>query len=112
MQRLRSMRPGETLLGSGLVIELATILGAECAGIDASPRLIRAQDRSPDSDIRVGTHQGVTWRLGASTVFQNVGEEAFLAAAEREASEWIRNGLPLRAESRVVASVGHRPSSH
>jgi SAM-dependent methyltransferase len=230
IHRLLGIRPGERLLdvacGSGLAIELASILGAECAGIDASPRLIRvAQDRSPDSDIRVGDMHALPWddasfdvvtsfrgvwgttlpalheirrvlvpggrlaltvwghikaspgawalapfrlaatekvehqaamvalgrtgigervlaeygfvdvqqhdvpfawefpdppmfaRALASTgpayeAIQNVGEEAFLAAAEREASEWVRDGLPLRAEIRVVAYVAHRPSSH
>ncbi len=41
--------------GSGLALELARMRGAQCAGIDASHRLIEvARDRNPESDIRVG----------------------------------------------------------
>lgn len=48
--------------GSGLAIELAAVRGAECAGIDASARLIAiAQDRSPDADIRVGDMCSLPW---------------------------------------------------
>jgi ubiquinone/menaquinone biosynthesis C-methylase UbiE len=48
--------------GSGLAIELARIRGATCSGIDASPRLIAiAQDRNPDSDIRVGDMHDLPW---------------------------------------------------
>src|SRR4051794_12633546 len=57
---------GERLLdvacGSGLAIELATIRGATCAGIDASPRLVAvARDRNPDCDIRVGDMEALPW---------------------------------------------------
>ena len=48
--------------GSGLAIELATISGATCAGIDASPRLVAvARDRNPHCDIRVGDMQALPW---------------------------------------------------
>ncbi len=48
--------------GSGLAIELATLRGAICAGIDASPRLVAvASDRNPDSDILVGDMQALPW---------------------------------------------------
>jgi ubiquinone/menaquinone biosynthesis C-methylase UbiE len=48
--------------GAGLAIELATIRGAECSGIDASPRLVAvARDRSPDADIRVGDMLDLPW---------------------------------------------------
>ena len=48
--------------GSGLAIELATLRGAACAGIDASPRLVAiARDRSPDADIRVGDMHTLPW---------------------------------------------------
>jgi 2-polyprenyl-3-methyl-5-hydroxy-6-metoxy-1,4-benzoquinol methylase len=40
--------------GAGLAIELASVRGADCAGIDASARLVAvARDRSPRADIRV-----------------------------------------------------------
>jgi len=48
--------------GSGLALELAALRGALCSGIDASQRLIAvAQDRSPDSDIRVGDMNDLPW---------------------------------------------------
>jgi SAM-dependent methyltransferase len=48
--------------GSGLAIELARLRGADCAGIDASKRLVAvAVDRSPDSDIRVGDMNALPW---------------------------------------------------
>jgi SAM-dependent methyltransferase len=48
--------------GSGLAIELARARGAECAGIDASHRLIDvARFRNPDSDVRVGDMHDLPW---------------------------------------------------
>ena len=48
--------------GSGLAVELATLRGARCAGIDASPRLLAvARDRSPDADLRVGDMNKLPW---------------------------------------------------
>jgi SAM-dependent methyltransferase len=55
--------------GAGLAIELAALRGAECAGIDASPRLAAvARDRSPEADIRVGDMHALPWDDGAFTV--------------------------------------------
>ena len=43
-------------------MELATVVGAVCSGIDASPRLIAvARDRSPQADLRVGDMQDLPW---------------------------------------------------
>ena len=48
--------------GSGLAIELARLRGAECAGIDASRRLVAvAQYRNPGCDIRVGDMHYLPW---------------------------------------------------
>ena len=48
--------------GSGLALELARMRGAECAGIDASVRLVEiARDRNPGSDIRVGDMRDLPW---------------------------------------------------
>ena len=48
--------------GAGLAVELASLRGAQCAGIDASPRLIAvARDRTPDADLRVGDMQELPW---------------------------------------------------
>lgn len=49
--------------GAGLSVELARARGAQCAGIDASPRLIAvARDRNPASDLRVGDMQALPWQ--------------------------------------------------
>jgi 2-polyprenyl-3-methyl-5-hydroxy-6-metoxy-1,4-benzoquinol methylase len=48
--------------GAGLAVELAALRGAECAGIDASERLINiARDRSPGADLRVGDMHALPW---------------------------------------------------
>ncbi|MFV2040068.1 MAG: class I SAM-dependent methyltransferase, partial [Acidimicrobiales bacterium] len=55
--------------GSGLALELARARGAECAGIDASPRLVAvARDRSPDCDIRIGDMNDLPWGDGVFDV--------------------------------------------
>jgi len=64
-QRL-AVDAGDRLLdvacGSGLAMELASLRGATCAGIDASPRLVAvACDRNPDCDIRVGNMHALPW---------------------------------------------------
>ena len=48
--------------GSGMAIELASIQGATCSGIDASARLVAiARDRNPEGDIRVGDMNALPW---------------------------------------------------
>lgn len=72
--------PGDRLLdvacGSGLALELATVRGAECAGIDASHRLVDvARDRNPASDIRVGDMNELPWdddRFDVATSFRGI----------------------------------------
>jgi SAM-dependent methyltransferase len=55
--------------GAGLAVELASLRGASCAGIDASPRLIAvARDRSPEADLRVGDMRTLPWDDGAFDV--------------------------------------------
>jgi cyclopropane fatty-acyl-phospholipid synthase-like methyltransferase len=76
---------GDSLLdvacGAGLAIELASVRGADCAGIDASARLVAvARDRSPRADIRVG-----------------------------DMHAQVRHGLPLRAEIDVAGYLGRKP---
>jgi SAM-dependent methyltransferase len=62
--------------GSGLAIELATVRGARCAGIDASHRLVAvAQDRNPSADIRVGDMHALPWEdasFDVATSFRGV----------------------------------------
>ena len=71
-QRL-GVGPDDRLLdvacGAGLAVELASLRGAACAGIDASQRLIAvAQDRTPDADIRVGDMHALPWDDGSFDV--------------------------------------------
>src|ERR1700729_1054550 len=48
--------------GSGLALELASLRGAVCAGIDASQRLVAvACDRNPSADIRAGDMHALPW---------------------------------------------------
>ncbi|PKW00218.1 methyltransferase family protein [Amycolatopsis echigonensis] len=48
--------------GAGLALELASLRGAQVAGIDASPRLVAvARDRNPDGDVRVGDMNELPW---------------------------------------------------
>jgi uncharacterized peroxidase-related enzyme len=55
--------------GSGLAVELATLRGARCAGIDASPRLLAiARERSPDADLRMGDMNALPWADGSFDV--------------------------------------------
>jgi uncharacterized peroxidase-related enzyme len=66
VHHLLGVGEGDRLLdiacGAGLAVELAGLLGAQCAGIDASPRLLAvARDRSPDADLRVGDMQALPW---------------------------------------------------
>ena len=62
--------------GSGLALELARMRGAECAGIDASHRLVAiARDRNPGGDIRVGDMRDLPWedrRFDLVTSFRGI----------------------------------------
>ncbi len=58
----RNDRVLDVACGSGLALELARMRGAECAGIDASHRLVAiARDRNPGSDVRVGDMHELPW---------------------------------------------------
>lgn len=46
----------------------------------------------------------------AYEAIQNVGEDAFLAAAIENARQQVRDGLPLRAEIAVVGYLAHKPT--
>jgi SAM-dependent methyltransferase/alkylhydroperoxidase family enzyme len=66
LHQLLGVSKGERLLdiacGAGLAVELAALRGAECAGIDASERLVNiARDRSPNADLRVGDMHALAW---------------------------------------------------
>ncbi len=55
--------------GAGLAVELAAARGADCAGIDASHRLVAvAQDRTPQADVRVGDMHALPWPDGSFDV--------------------------------------------
>lgn len=84
--------------GAGLAIELASMRGAECAGIDASPRLVAvARDRNPDADIRVGDMHALPW------------DDASIEAATDQARKLVRDGLPLRAPIAAVGYLARKP---
>jgi SAM-dependent methyltransferase len=73
LHHLLSVDGGDRLLdvacGSGLAIELGRIRGAQCAGIDASRRLVEvARFRNPGSDIRVGDMHDLPWEDGTFDV--------------------------------------------
>jgi SAM-dependent methyltransferase len=72
--------------GAGLAIELATLRGASCAGIDASSRLIAiARDRNTDADLRVGDMAALPWPDGTFDVvtsFRGIWATTEVAAAE------------------------------
>ncbi len=73
VHHLLGVDAGDRLLdvacGSGLAIELARLRGAQCAGIDASARLVAvARLRSPESDIRIGDMHDLPWEQGTFDV--------------------------------------------
>src|ERR1700722_10186207 len=66
LHQLLDVTRGDQLLdiacGAGLAVELAALRGAQCAGIDASERLINiARDRSPNADLRIGDMHALPW---------------------------------------------------
>jgi len=73
LHHLLRVDTGDRLLdvacGSGLAIELAGLRGAQCAGIDASTRLVAvAGFRNPGCDIRVGDMHDLPWGEGTFDV--------------------------------------------
>lgn len=58
----RGERVLDIACGAGLSLELAALRGADCAGIDASERLVAvARDRNPGADVRVGDMHALPW---------------------------------------------------
>jgi SAM-dependent methyltransferase len=72
--------------GAGLALELADLRGAECAGIDASPRLVTvARDRNPDANIRVGDMHALPWDgacFDVATSFRGIWGTTLAAVGE------------------------------
>jgi SAM-dependent methyltransferase len=72
--------------GAGLALELAQLRGSECAGIDASPRLVAvARDRNPDADIRVGDMHALPWEgacFDVATSFRGIWGTTTAAVGE------------------------------
>jgi SAM-dependent methyltransferase len=73
MQHRLGVSQGDQLLdvacGSGLAIELSTLRGASCAGIDASDRLVAiARDRNVNAEIVVGDMNQLPWGDATFTV--------------------------------------------
>jgi SAM-dependent methyltransferase len=95
--------------GSGLAIELARLRGASCAGIDASPRLTAvARDRNPDPQLYA---RALAATGPAYEAIQNVGEAEFHRTAVELAEGQGRDGLPLRAEIKVVGYLARKPEA-
>jgi SAM-dependent methyltransferase/alkylhydroperoxidase family enzyme len=96
--------------GSGLAIELASLRGGTCAGIDASERLIAvARDRNPDADLRVGDMGALPWedeRFDVVTSFRGIWGTTPGAIAE--ALRVLRPGgrLGLTVWGHIKASPG------
>ena len=73
VHRRLGLSPGERLLdmacGSGLALELASLQGATCSGIDASQRLVDvARLRNPGCDVRVGDMAEAHFEAGSFDV--------------------------------------------
>lgn len=96
--------------GSGLALELASIRGAEVAGIDASERLIAiARDRVPTGDIRVGDMADLPWDDDSFDVVTSFrGLWATTAPALLEARRVLRQGgrISVTTWGHVKASSG------
>lgn len=96
--------------GSGLAVELATLRGARCAGIDASPRLLAiARDRSPDADLRVGNMNALPWDDGSFDVVTSF--RGIWGTTPRAVAEAFRVLLPggrlgLTVWGHIKASAG------
>lgn len=97
--------------GSGLAIEMARMRGADCAGIDASRRLVAvAQHRNPDSDIRVGDMNELPWADGSfdiATSFRGIWGTTPNALSE--AHRVVRAGG--RVAMTVWGDVGKSPGA-
>jgi uncharacterized peroxidase-related enzyme len=112
-ERLR-VAPGDRVLdiacGAGLSLELAALRGAECAGIDASERLVAvARDRSPGADIRVGDMHALPWDDDAFDVVMSCrGIWGTTPDALREVMRVLRPGgrLGLTVWGHIKASEG------
>jgi SAM-dependent methyltransferase len=96
--------------GAGLAIELAGLRGADCAGVDASPRLVAiARDRSPRADIRVADMHSLPWSEGTFTVATSFrGIWGTTPAAIDEVYRVLRPGgrLGLTVWGHIKASPG------
>jgi SAM-dependent methyltransferase len=109
-----SIEEGESVLdmacGAGLAIELVRARGAIGAGIDASPRLIAiAQDRNPESDIRVGDMNDLPWGDGSFDVVTSFrGIWGTTPAAVAEGARVLRSGgrIGITVWGHIKASPG------
>lgn len=114
LHALLGLHGGDHLLdvacGSGLAIELATVRGARCAGIDASARLIEvARDRCPDADLRTGDMCELPWESDSFDVVTSTrGIWATTPEAVAEARRVLVPGgrLGITGWGHVKASAG------
>ena len=90
--------PGTSVLdvacGAGMAIRLAESTGATTAGIDAAESLLEiAQDRSPQSDLRLGSMFELPWHDGSFDIVMSInGIWGGCEAALVEASRVLRPG--------------------
>ncbi len=109
------LKSGDRLLdvacGSGLSLELAQMRGVECAGIDASERLVRiGSDRNPASDLRVGDMNSLPWNdnsFDVATSFRGIW--ATTPVAMTEVHRVLRPGG--RVAMTVWGNVGRSPGA-
>ena len=111
--------------GSGLAIRHAEAMGAETAGIDAAEALLEiAQDRNPESDLRLGSMFDLPWHDDSFDVVTSIngvwgGCEAALVEAHRVLrpggmigiSFW-GSGQPNDLRGCVKAFARHSPQEH
>jgi SAM-dependent methyltransferase len=90
--------PGTRLVdvgcGSGLALLLASVRGAQVAGIDAAENLVEiARDRVPSADLRVGDMEDLPWEDGSFDVaiaINSVFHSGNMLAATRELRRVVR----------------------
>ena len=113
----RADRLLDVACGSGLAVELASVRGATCAGIDASARLLAvARDRAPDADLRVGDMCDLPWdddTFDVATSFRGVWAttpEARRRDPPRPAARRAGGHHGVGSHQAVTGRMGARPA--
>ncbi len=111
--------------GSGLALRHAEAMGATTAGIDAAASLLEiAQDRNPNSDLRLGSMFSLPWKDAGFDVVTSInGIWGGCEAALIEANRMLRpggtigisfwgNGSPNDLRGCFKAFARHAPEQH